>query len=149
MPTRYIDDPQATARAFKDGWFYPGDLAALNEQGYLFFKGRADDIINNAGAKFYPIEVETALLEHRAVKEAAVFRWPHNRAGEVAVACVVVDTETTERELKDFCRTRLTGYKLPYVVQILPELPKNPMGKILKRELEPVIERATALRKAR
>ncbi|TDI55169.1 MAG: long-chain fatty acid--CoA ligase [Alphaproteobacteria bacterium] len=148
-PTHYIDDPQASARAFRGGWFYPGDLAALNEEGYLFFKGRADDIINNAGAKFYPIEVETALLEHPDVNEAAVFGWPHARVGEVAVACVVVNPETSEKNLQTFCRQRIAGYKVPHYIEILAEFPRNAMGKISKLEIKKIIERTLAERQAK
>src|SRR5580693_758749 len=64
FPTEYVGNPEATGRAFHDGWFYPGDLAAIDADGYFFFKGRADDVISNAGVKFYPIEVERALLAH-------------------------------------------------------------------------------------
>ena len=134
-PTGYLDDPEATARAFRDGWFYPGDLAALNEQGYLFFKGRADDVINNGGAKFYPMEVEAALLAHPEVAEAAVFGWPHPRHGEVAAACVVTRSSVSKRALQAFCRQRIARYKVPQVIAELAEMPKNPMGKILKSEL--------------
>lgn len=135
-PTEYLDDPEATARAFRDGWFYPGDLAALNDQGYLFFKGRADDVINNAGAKFYPLEVEAALLEHPEVTEAAVFGWPHQRLGEVAAACVVLQSPVSKQALRIFCGERLAGYKVPQVIARLSAMPKNPMGKILKTELQ-------------
>ncbi len=135
-PTGYLDDPEATARAFRDGWFYPGDLATLNDQGYLFFKGRADDVINNGGAKFYPIEVETVLLAHPAVSEAAVFAWPHPRLGQTAAACVVTRAPVSKRALQEFCAERLAGYKVPQLIAKLRELPKNPMGKVLKSELK-------------
>jgi acyl-coenzyme A synthetase/AMP-(fatty) acid ligase len=145
-PTRYLDDPDATARAFRGGWFYPGDLAALNEEGYLFFKSRADDVINNAGAKFYPIEVETVLLAHPQVSEAAVFGWYHTRSGEVAVACVVAGPAVTTKDLKAFCRQRIAGYKVPLVIELMAELPRNAMGKISKSELKENIERDLAAR---
>ncbi|MCZ6846295.1 MAG: class I adenylate-forming enzyme family protein [Alphaproteobacteria bacterium] len=148
-PTRYLDDAQATARAFRGGWFYPGDLAALNEEGYLFFKGRADDVINNGGAKFYPIEVEIALLAHPDVREAAVFGWPHTRFGEVAVACVVTNSRISIQDLQTFCKQRLAGYKVPEIIEVKGELPRNAMGKILKRELEDTIERTVVERQAK
>lgn len=148
-PTRYLDDPDATARAFREGWFYPGDLAALNEEGYLFFKGRADDVINNAGAKFYPVEVETALMEHPDVKEAAVFGWPHTRYGEVAVACVVVSSAVSAKDLQTFCKRRIAGYKVPQIVEVMAELPRNAMGKISKRDLKEHIQRTLAARQAK
>ena len=141
-PTHYIDDAEATARAFRDGWFYPGDLASLNEEGYLFFKGRADDVINNGGAKFYPIEVEVALMAHPEVSEAAVFGWPHARFGEVAVACVVANSKISKKDLQTFCRQRIAGYKVPQIIEVMAELPKNAMGKILKQDLKIVIQRS-------
>ena len=144
--THYLDDPQATAYAFRGGWFYPGDFAALNDEGYLFFKGRADDVINNAGVKFYPIEVETALLAHPHVREVAVFGWPHERIGEVAVACVVASPAVSPKELRTFCAQRIAGYKVPQLIEMMAELPKNAMGKILKGELKGVIQRTVAAR---
>jgi acyl-coenzyme A synthetase/AMP-(fatty) acid ligase len=147
-PTQYLDDPEATARAFRGGWFYPGDLAALNDEGYLFFKGRADDIINNAGAKFYPIEVETVLLTHPLVREAAVFGWFHRRYGEVAVAGVIVSADVTAKELQSFCAQALANYKVPYVIEMMDELPKNAMGKVSKVELKELIERKLIERQA-
>ena len=145
-PTRYLDDPVATVRAFRDGWFYPGDLAALNEEGYLFFKGRADDVINNAGAKFYPIEVEAALLAHPDVSEAAVFGWPHVQFGEAAVACIVAEPAPSADDLKMFCAQQIAGYKVPQIIHVMAKLPKNAMGKISKRDLKNTIQRIVAAR---
>ena len=147
-PTHYLDDAQATARAFRDGWFYPGDLAALNAAGYLFFKGRADDVINNGGAKFYPIEVETVLLEHPDVGAAAVFGWPHARVGEVAVACVEASTAISTKELQTFCAQRLAGYKVPQVIEVMAQLPRNAMGKISKIALKKIVACSLAARKS-
>jgi acyl-CoA synthetase (AMP-forming)/AMP-acid ligase II len=135
LATGYLNNPEASARAFRDGWFYPGDLAALNEAGYLFLKGRADDVINNSGVKFYPIEVENALLEHPKVTDAAVFGWPHRKVGEVAVAAVTVTTALTFRELRAFCAQRIAAYKVPWRIMFMDELPKNALGKVQKVEL--------------
>jgi acyl-coenzyme A synthetase/AMP-(fatty) acid ligase len=148
-PTRYLDDPDATTRAFRDGWFYPGDLAILNDEDYLFFKGRADDVINNGGAKFYPIEVETALLEHPQVSEAAVFGWPHTRLGEVAVACVVANSSISTKDLQTFCQQRIAGYKVPQAIEIMAELPRNAMGKISKIELKDIFQSKIAERQSK
>lgn len=148
-PTQYLDDPEATARAFRGGWFYPGDLAVLNEKGYLFFKGRADDVINNSGAKFYPIEVENALLAHPQVSAAAAFGWPHTKLGQVAVACVAVNSEISAKELQAFCKQQIAGYKVPAIIEIMAELPRNAMGKILKGELKDVIERSVTESRAK
>jgi len=136
FPTEYVGNPEATEHAFRDGWFYPGDLAAIDADGYFFFKGRADDVINNEGAKFYPIEVEKALLSHSAVAEAAVFGWPHPRHGEVAVAVVVKTKEVTAKALGRFCRQHISAYKVPHWVVFVKELPKNQAGKVLKTQLK-------------
>lgn len=135
FPAAYADDPQATARAFRDGWFYPGDIAAIDAQGYFFFKGRADDVINNEGAKFYPIEVENALLAHPAIAEAAVLGWPHSRHGEVAIAFVVARKEIAAFELTTFCRERIASHKVPNRIVFVQNLPKTVSGKIVKSRL--------------
>ena len=144
IATDYLDNPEATARAFRDGWFYPGDLAALNAERYLFLKGRADDVINNAGAKFYPIEVENALLAHPEVEEAAAFAWPDERGGEVAVTVAVTRSPVERDDLSAFCAQRIARYKVPRMIMFAPEMPKNPAGKILKAELMEIFRRHLA-----
>lgn len=136
FPSEYIGNREATERAFRNGWFYPGDLAAIDADGYFFFKGRADDVINSEGAKFYPVEVEKALLAHPAVSEAAVFGWPHDRHGEVAVACVVLTGQITASELGKFCLQHIASYKVPQWIMFMTELPKNSAGKVLKSRLK-------------
>jgi acyl-coenzyme A synthetase/AMP-(fatty) acid ligase len=136
FPTGYIDNPEATARGFRGGWFYPGDLAAIDARGFFHFKGRADDVINNQGAKFYPIEVEKVLLSHPAIAEAAVVGWPHPVLGEAAVAFVVVREPVTRLELEEFCLARLARFKQPAWYVFAKELPRNRNGKILKRQLK-------------
>ncbi|MDP6473754.1 MAG: class I adenylate-forming enzyme family protein [Alphaproteobacteria bacterium] len=142
----YLNDPEADARAFRDGWFYPMDLAAINEAGYIFLKGRADDLISCDGIKFYPIEVENVLLTHPDVKEAAVFGWPHPLHGEVAMAAVTAGAPETSKTLKVFCRRRLAAYKVPLLVMRVAEMPRNPNGKILKRDLKERLRRHIAAR---
>ncbi|MDJ0949147.1 MAG: class I adenylate-forming enzyme family protein [Alphaproteobacteria bacterium] len=144
LPTEYYRNAEATAQCFRDGWFYPGDLAALNEDGYVFFKGRADDVINNQGAKFYPVEIETVLLSHPAVTEAAVFGWPHKQFGECAVAVVVAKAQITAEALAQFCRERIAAYKVPVWIMFVSAMPKNPMGKIVKARLREMFRGQTA-----
>ena len=144
--TGYDHDPEADARAFRDGWFYPMGLAAMNEDGYIFLTGRVDDQISNDGIKFYPIEVENVLLSHPNVSETAVFGWPHERHGEVAVAAVVSDTPLSYQDLAAFSRTRLAEYKIPTQVLFVSKMPRNPMGKILKLELKKLLRRELAKR---
>jgi len=131
----YLDDVQATSRAFHNGWFYPGDLAVLNERRYLIFKGRADDVINMSGVKFYPIEVEDALKCHPDVLDAAVIAWPDSHYGQVPIAFVTCRIKTAAGALRNFCAQYVAPYKLPVAIVFLPELPRNALGKILKGNL--------------
>ena len=142
--TGYLNDPEADARAFRDGWFYPMDLAAINDDGYIFLKGRADDLISFEGIKFYPVEVENVLLSHPDVTEAAVFGWPHPRHGEVAVAVVTSSAPAISDDLPAFCRRRMAGYKVPRVFTLAPEMPRNSMGKILKDKLKEDLKQTLA-----
>ncbi len=144
LPDAYLDNAEATARHFRDGWFYPGDLASINQGGFVFLKGRSDDAIDNEGAKFYPIEVENALLAHPQVAEAAVCGWPHLLHGEVAIAFAVVRSPVTADELMAFCRTRVASYKVPRVIAFVNELPKNAAGKVLKGRLKEAFRKALA-----
>ena len=116
----------------------PGDLAAIDADGFFFFKGRADDVINFEGLKFYPIEVEQALLAHPAVTEAAVFGWPHRRQGEVAVAFVVATQGLTVPELQAFCRQQIADFKVPRRIAFVDKMPRNPTGKIPKSRLKEI-----------
>ncbi|MBT6857511.1 MAG: long-chain fatty acid--CoA ligase, partial [Rhodospirillaceae bacterium] len=134
--TNYLNAPEAAIAAFQDGWFYPGDLASMNGEGTVFYKGRADDMINNAGVKFYPIEVEAVLLSHPDITEAAVFGWPFPPHGEAAVACLVANRALSERELRRFCAKLIANHKIPHRFLVVPELPKNQMGKIQKTRLK-------------
>jgi acyl-CoA synthetase (AMP-forming)/AMP-acid ligase II len=136
FPAAYLDDAEATTRAFRDGWFYPGDLAAIDSDGFFHFKGRADDVINNEGAKFYPVEVEKLLLAHPSVAEVAVFGWPDPEHGEVAVAYIVARRNFDAEALSAWCRERVAGYKVPRWYVTVDQLPRNPAGKILKRRLK-------------
>jgi len=135
FPTAYLDDPEATARHFRAGWFYPGDLAAFDAEGHVYLKGRADDVINNSGAKFYPIEVERVLMAHPHVAEAAVFGWPHARFAAIAVAAIVTSAPVSADELAAFCRRRIAGFKVPGWIGFLSSMPKNSAGKIVKSKV--------------
>jgi acyl-coenzyme A synthetase/AMP-(fatty) acid ligase len=140
FPTSYLDAPEPTKRHFRDGWFYPGDLAAIDAEGFFLFKGRADDVINAAGAKFYPIEVEKALMTHPSVGQVAVFGWPDERVGEVAIACVVKSGAVDAAELQAHCRSQLAPYKIPKRITFVAEMPMTRTGKIIKRELKNVLK---------
>jgi acyl-coenzyme A synthetase/AMP-(fatty) acid ligase len=135
FPSGYIDNPEATANGFRDGWFYPGDLAAIDEEGYFHFKGRADDVINNQGVKFYPVEVEKALLAHPAIAEAAVLGWPDPVCGQTPIAFIVTLRQVSADELGEFCDKRIASYKKPSTYAFVDRLPRNASGKVVKGHL--------------
>jgi len=133
---RYIADAATTARFFRHGWFYPGDFAAISDDGYVFLKGRADDVINRSGTKYFPSEVESVLSTHPAIAEVAVIGGPHPQFGEVSVAFVVRAAALTHGDILHFCATRIATYKAPpwvcFVSSIPKAPPKNPDKKRLK-----------------
>jgi fatty-acyl-CoA synthase len=133
----YWQQPEASAEALRGGWFHTGDMATWNEEGYLLIVDRKKDIIVTGGENVSSLEVEKALDAHPAVLELAVIPVPDGRWGEVPKALVVLKqgAKTTEAELLEFCRTRLSHYKCPHSVEFLDALPKTGTGKILKREL--------------
>jgi acyl-CoA synthetase (AMP-forming)/AMP-acid ligase II len=129
----YLDDAAATARAFRDGWYYTGDYGTLSAEGALFLRGRVDDAINFDGIKVLPDEIEAVLLQHPAVAEAAAFPVPAS-ASQVPAAAVVLRRPAEPADLIAFCRERL-GLRAPRAVQVLEQLPRNAIGKVLRREL--------------
>jgi fatty-acyl-CoA synthase len=133
----YWRDPDATAAAFAGGWFHTGDIGVRDEDGYLFIVDRLKDMIVSGGENIAGSEVERVLYEHDAVLEAAVVGRADDRWGEVPVAFVVLrpDTSATTDELLEHCRASLARYKVPKDVTFLDELPRNPSGKVLKRDL--------------
>jgi acyl-CoA synthetase (AMP-forming)/AMP-acid ligase II len=120
-----------------DGWLPTRDLGWLDEDGYLYVAGRKDDMIIRGGENIAPAEVESVLGAHPAVEEVAVVGLPDVEWGQRVGAFVVLrpGAEATAEALGEFCRQRLASFKKPEVIQFLPELPKNPMGKVLRREL--------------
>lgn len=134
----YFGKPAETAEAkLENGWLRTGDVGYLDSEGYLFLVDRVKDMINNAGLKVWPREVEEILYKHPAVRECAVIGVPHPVFGETVKAVVSLrpGLDVTEDELKAMVRERLSDYKVPRVVEFVNELPKNATGKILKREL--------------
>jgi fatty-acyl-CoA synthase len=133
----YWRDPEATAAAFAGGWFHTGDIGVRDEDGYLFIVDRLKDMIVSGGENIAGSEVERVLYEHASVGEAAVVGRPDDRWGEVPVAFVVLraGTTVTTDELLEHCRARLARYKVPKEITFLDALPRNPSGKVLKREL--------------
>jgi fatty-acyl-CoA synthase len=133
--TGYWDKPEETAEAFAGGWFHSGDLVRIDDEGYLFVVDRVKDVINTGGVLVASREVEDALYTHPAVAEVAVIATPHPRWIEAITAVVVIREPATEDELLAHARERLAAFKLPKAVHFVDELPKNPSGKLLKREL--------------
>jgi fatty-acyl-CoA synthase len=136
--SRYWKNPEATAAAFTaDGWFRTGDVGHFDADGYLYIDDRKKDIIVSGGENIASSEVERVLYECEAVLEAAVVALPDARWGEVPRAFVVLKPgrEITELEVIAHCRSRLAGFKTPKQVVFLEVLPRNPSGKVLKREL--------------
>jgi acyl-CoA synthetase (AMP-forming)/AMP-acid ligase II len=132
----YRNRPEATAEAVTvDGWFRTGDVGRIDADGFIFVEDRLKDMIITGGENVYSIEVERVLAEHPAVTEVAVIGVPDERWGEAVKAVVVVDDSTSEEELTQWCRERLARYKCPRSIDIIDELPRNPTGKILKKDL--------------
>jgi long-chain acyl-CoA synthetase len=133
----YWNQPEATRRAVRDGWFYTGDAGYLDRDGYIYIHDRVKDMIISGGENIYPAEVESALFGHPAVADVAVIGVPDQKWGEAVKALVVKkpDATVTAEELIAFARERIAGYKTPRTVDFVDTLPRTPTGKILKREL--------------
>jgi acyl-CoA synthetase (AMP-forming)/AMP-acid ligase II len=133
----YWNLSEASAEALRGGWMHTGDAGSMDAEGYLFIQDRVKDMIVSGGENVYPREVENVLYEHPDVSDAAVIGVPDARFGEAVKAIVVVKagTSPTAEELITFCRSRLGGYKCPRSVDFIAALPRNPSGKVLKREL--------------
>jgi len=134
LPAGYLNLPEAANKVFRNGWAYPGDLGVLSPEGMLFLKGRADDMMNFDGIKIMPADIEEALLQHPAVVEAAAFPASSQRHQHIPMAAVTVRAAVTPEALLAHCR-QLLGLRGPVLISIEQTLPKNAMGKVLKREL--------------
>lgn len=135
----YWNKPEATAATFVDGWVRTGDLAHIDEEGFLFIVDRAKDIIIRGGENIYSTEVENVLYDHPAVTDAALIGIPHRTLGEepAAVVHLAPGMSASEGELQAFVRERLAGFKVPVRIHFCDEtLPRNANGKIMKRELK-------------
>jgi medium-chain acyl-CoA synthetase len=136
----YWRDPEATAAAFRGDFYDTGDRAYVDEDGYFWFVGRDDDVITSAAYRIGPFEVESALVEHPAVAEAAVVGKPDPRRGQVVKAFVVLTpghqgSEALAQELQEHCRTVTAPYKYPREIEFTADLPKTISGKIRRVEL--------------
>ncbi|MEK9198414.1 long-chain-fatty-acid--CoA ligase [Lysinibacillus halotolerans] len=133
----YFRNEEATKKALQNGWLHTGDMAKVDEEGYLYIVDRKKDLIIRGGFNIYPRDLEELLVKHEAVLEAAVIGIPSERMGEEILACIVKKEGVSvgESELIDYCQKNLAKYKTPRHVVFIDELPRNGVGKILKTKL--------------
>jgi acyl-CoA synthetase (AMP-forming)/AMP-acid ligase II len=138
----YEDDPDANRAAFLGDWFRTGDLGYLDDDGYLYLRGRLKELINRGGTKVSPVDVDEVLLQHPAVGEAAAFGVPHPSLSEDVAAAVVLKESAVadETALRDFCLERLPPFKVPTRIVAVGELPRNALGKVKRLELAETLE---------
>lgn len=133
----YLDAPELNQAAFVDGWFRTGDIGSLDKDGFLSLHGRLSELINRGGEKIAPAEIESALLRHPAVAEAAAFAVSHPRLGEDVAAAIIArpGARTTPEEFREFLQRELASFKVPRHIVILDQLPKGATGKVQRRRL--------------
>jgi long-chain acyl-CoA synthetase len=133
----YYQMPDETQKALRGGWLYTGDMAKLDEDGYIYIVERKKDLIIRGGLNVYPRDAEEVLQRHPAVMECAVVGVPSERLGEEVLAYVVLqpEKEATAEELIKFCQQSLANYKTPAFVEFIPALPRNAIGKIDRKVL--------------
>ena len=134
----YYKMPKKTQESFtQDGYFLTGDLGYIDEDGYLYFRGRKKEVIITGGINVYPQDVEKVILSHPKVKECAVFGMENDYFGEVVCALIVPEDKTlSEKELRNYLRGKLTSYQMPVYIQFVEEIPKNQLGKIARKNLK-------------
>ncbi len=144
----YFNKPEETAQTLRGGWLHTGDMAYKDEDGYLFIVDRKKEMVIRGGENIYPKELEGILFTHPKILEAAVVGVPDPIYGEEVMACVVLRPGETlgEEELRDWCRENMASYKVPRYVDFRDSLPKNIIGKILKKELRGALQREGKIR---
>ena len=149
-PRRYWNDPEATAASFIGGWTKTGDLGFVDDDGDLIMAGRSKELIIRGGYNITPLEIETVLHQHPAVQQAAVVGVDHPVLGEDIAAAVSLRPETSASadEIIAFCREHLADNKVPRTLEVLDQLPLNPNGKILKKDLKPLLQHAADAKRA-
>jgi acyl-CoA synthetase (AMP-forming)/AMP-acid ligase II len=143
----YHDNPEANAKAFRDGWFRTGDLGHMDEEGFLYITGRSSDMYISGGSNIYPREIEEKILQHPDIAEAAVLGVPDPKWGEVGVAVCVArpGADTAAVDLAKWLEGRLSRYKLPRHVVWWDAMPKSAYGKIAKKQIREELERRRSL----
>jgi long-chain acyl-CoA synthetase len=141
----YYKMPEETEQALRGGWLHTGDMGYLDEDGYLYIVERKKDLIIRGGFNIYPKDVEEVLYSHPAVAEAAVVGKPDELMGEEVVAYVVLKPggKATKESLISHCQSHLAKYKCPRRVEFIDSMPKNPIGKIQKKELRKLAAQET------
>ncbi len=139
----YFNNDEANKLAFHDGWFRTGDLGHLDDNGFLFITGRASDMYISGGSNIYPREIEEKILCHPDISEVAVVGMPHQKWGEVGVAVIVLQVNSTlsEVELIDWMTDRIARYKQPKLILFWQELPKSAYGKVAKKNIREILDR--------
>src|SRR5690625_161127 len=133
----YWNMPEETAQTLRDGWLYTGDIARMDEDGYLYIVDRKKDLIIASGYNIYPRDVEEILYQHSAIKEAVVVGIPDSYRGEIVKAVVVLKEGKTcsESELINYCEFNMAAYKVSHIIEFREELPKSNVGKVLRRKV--------------
>jgi long-chain acyl-CoA synthetase len=142
----YFKNPDATQKAFRNGWFHTGDIGYRDKDGFFYIVDRKSDMIIRAGENIYPREIDEVLYQHPAVAAAATIGVPDPLYGEEVAAFVVLKDgcQPSEQELIDYCQSELADYKCPKSIRIVEDIPKGPTGKLLKRELAKIYSSASA-----
>jgi long-chain acyl-CoA synthetase len=133
----YLNHPEVTRIALRDGWLHTGDVGRIDFDGYLHILDRTNDVIIKSGFKIFPREIETVIEGLPHVRDAAVIGYPDEETGEEIKACVVLKpgAQITSGEIQEYCRERMAPYKSPKLVRFYRELPKTATGKVMKEEL--------------
>lgn len=133
----YWNNPEATAKAVVDGWLHTGDAGRVDEEGYVYIQDRVKDMIISGGENIYPAEIENILVSHPHIQDASVIGVPDAKWGEAPLAVLVSggQPELTAEELSEFCRGKLAAYKIPRKLEYIAALPRNPTGKVLKKDI--------------
>ncbi|HEX8390778.1 MAG TPA: long-chain fatty acid--CoA ligase, partial [Longimicrobium sp.] len=139
----YWERPEESAKVLRDGWLFTGDVAEMDDDGYVKIVDRKKDMILVSGFNVYPNEVEEVIAAHPGVREAAVIGVPDEHSGEAVKAFVVKkDPSLTSEALTAHCRASLAAYKVPRQVEFRDDLPKSPIGKIIRKDLRVAVPAA-------
>jgi fatty-acyl-CoA synthase len=146
----YWNNPEQTAQTIRDGWFYTGDIARFDDEGYCYIVDRKKDMFISGGENVYPAEIESVLIRHPKISEIAVVGVPHEKWGEVGAAAIVTkaDQRATEEEILDYCREHLARYKIPRSIHFLESLPRTVSQKVQKQELKKIVLASSGEKKA-